>query len=468
MSWPAAAAALIALAVIAYLGLALRYRRLSHDRLAERLERLKPGRADPDQVNDLLRQIYGLIHAGITRNNPAAAYRAIDLLKTAFGTAVIRADEPPRLTAVVIQALRARDVDTATAALDAFRQMLRRLPPEGVAAAIEQLGFIAAVTLRDKQSFLAAKAADIILSSLERPDFTSDPANTAAAVRTLRLIGVLALRRHETDLFREMTTRLAAVVAARPDSPGLSGEIVALTAQWLHRIVKNDDQVMFGLLADMASALPMDDPLIAEDIQALIKEWQELAGTSCLNPHSSLAEGIISFTLELALARGAHGGWQQAVTGAGQVARLAIIRHGVKAAVPRLLPLLSAGRELLALELKFGDPENEGSFRQQALYFLVRECVALAEFAARQDLVSTAGDTIADVCRYWTEYSIHSSPKAVKRFCQLLLAYWMKTSRQAKKVSISEELARPVLLSESDKQRLGFMYELFSGTGGQV
>ncbi len=287
-------------------------------------------------------------------------------------------------------------------------------------------------------------------------------------MRILRLVGVLALRRHETDLFRELTTRLAAIVAARPDSPGLSGEIVALTAQWLHRIVKHDDLAMFALLQNIALALPAQDALLAADIRLLIKEWQELAGTACLNPHSTLAEGIVSFTLELALARGSKSGWQQAVTGAGQVARLVITRHGIKAALPRILPLLSAGRELLSLELKVGSIENADSFRQQALYLVVRECLSLSEYAARQDLVTTAGDIIADICRYWTEYSIHASPKAIKRFCQLLLAYWMKTSRQAKKVTISDELARPVLLSESDKQRLGFMYELFSGTGGQV
>ena len=237
----------------------------------------------------------------------------------------------------------------------------------------------------------------------------------------------------------------------------MCGEIVTLTIEWLHRIVKNDDLAMFALLVNVASALPAQNTFIADDIKVLIKEWQDLAGTSCLNPNSILAEGILSFTLELALARGDRKGWQQAVTGAGQVARLAITRHGIKAALPRMLPLLSVGRELLALELKFGNTDNADSFRQQALYCVVRECVAIGEFAARQDLISLAGDIIADICRFWTEYSIHTSPKAIKRFCQLLLAYWIRISRQGKKAIISDVLAQPMLLSEADKQRLGFM-----------
>jgi len=455
--WTAVAVLFIGLAVITCFGISFRNRRRRYDRLADRIKRVKPGRADPVQVNNLLHQIYELIHENIAAKNPAAAYQAIDLLKTAFGAAGIRADEPPRLTAVVIQALRTPDLDTAAVALDVFRLMLRRLPQNGMAAAIEQLGFIAAVTLRDKQNFLAAKAADIIFGVLERPDSTSDPAITAAALRTLRLIGVLALRRRDNDLFRELTNRLAAVVATRLESPGLCGEIVTLTIEWLHRIVKNDDLAMFALLVNVASALPAQNTFIADDIKMLIKEWQDLAGTSCLNPNSILAEGILSFTLELALARGDQKGWQQAVTGAGQVARLAITRHGIKAALPRMLPLLSVGRELLALELKFGNPENADSFRQQALYCVVRECVAIGEFAARQDLISLAGDIIADICRFWTEYSIHTSPKAIKRFCQLLLAYWIRISRQGKKAIISDVLAQPMLLSEADKQRLGFM-----------
>lgn len=455
--WAAIAVLLIGLIAIAYFGRSLRNKRRRYERLAEKLGTIKPGYVDRNEANELLRQIYDLVHAGISANQPVAAYKALDLLKTAFGTGVIRASEPSYLTAVFIQALRARDLDTATAALDAFRQMLKRLPMSGMAQALEQLGFIAAVTLRDRQSFLAAKSADIIFAVLERPELSADPSVIVSALRTLRLVGTLALRRHDNDLFRELTNRLAAVVAAKAAVPGTAAEIVSLMAQWLHRIVRNDDMAMFTLLLNVASALPARDSSLDGDIQSLIREWQELAGTSCLNPNSILAEGIVSFTLQLALERGAQKGWEQAVTGAGQIARLAITRHGLKAALPRILPLLSVGRELLALELKIGNCENADSFRQQALYFVVRECVALCEFTARQDLVTTTGDIIADISRYWTEYSVHASPKGIKRFCQLLFAYWTRINRQAKKVAINEELAQPVLLSESDKQRLGFM-----------
>ncbi|MDR3560264.1 MAG: hypothetical protein P4N59_02315 [Negativicutes bacterium] len=456
--WMAAALLLLAgLVAILYVRLSSRTLQRRHDRLSDRLSRMQRGRVNPAQAVELLGQIYDLIHAGIVEHNPPVAYQAIDLLKTAFGAAIIRPDEPPYLTAVIIQALRAKELDAATAALDAYRQMMRHLSPVGMAVAMEQLGFVAAVAQRDKQSFLAAKAADIVFGVLERPEGINDPAIIAAALRTLRLIGVLALRRRDNDLLRELANRMAGVLSASPEQVGMSGEFIALAAQWLHRIVKLDDPVMFAVLTEMILVLTEKNRMAASDLLLLIKEWQNLAGTSCLNPHSVLAEGILEFTLKLALESERLKVWEQTVIGAGQVARLSILRHGVKAALPRILPLFSMGRELLALELKFGSAENADSFRQQALHHVVRECVGMAEFAARQDLISTAGDVIADICRYWTEHSIYASPKAIKRFCQLLLAYWTRTSRQAKKIAINSELAEPVLLSELDKQRLGFM-----------
>lgn len=111
----------------------------------------------------------------------------------------------------------------------------------------------------------------------------------------------------------------------------------------------------------------------------------------------------------------------------------------------------------MALELKFGRAENADSFRQQALACVVRESLALAAFTARQNMVDTAGDVVSDLYQQWTKVVPPAGVKSVKRFCQLLLVYWLQTSRQAKKYKVDDVLARPQLLSEADKQRLGFL-----------
>jgi hypothetical protein len=136
---------------------------------------------------------------------------------------------------------------------------------------------------------------------------------------------------------------------------------------------------------------------------------------------------------------------------------MAIERHGLAGGFALILPLLEIGRELLALELKFGSADNAGSFRQQALFLLVRENLALAEYIARRDMVTTAGDILAELHRLWLGAG-RANPKAAKRFCQLLAAFWLRTrGSHAKRAVISDDLAIPTLLTETDKQRLGFL-----------
>jgi hypothetical protein len=215
---------------------------------------------------------------------------------------------------------------------------------------------------------------------------------------------------------------------------------------------------MFGVLAEFITRLAENGALDNKAVRLLVKEWQDLAGTATLNPTSELGMQINHFTLKLMLNQRDEKAWEQAVAGAGQVARLAILRSGVKDGFSALVPLFDIGRELLAMELKFGSAENAESFRQRALYAIVKECLALADFAARQDFVTTVGDVITEFYRQWLARPGNPGKKAVKRFCQLLVAYWIRTrARQARNAGISNELAAPALLSDTDKQRLGFL-----------
>lgn len=453
--WAAAVLFLAVIAAIIYFWSRSHNSKWRYDQLEKRVNGLSRVK-NPDRVSAMLEQNYQLVLAYIAAGDPATAYKAIDLLKTLFGKGAVRKEEALHLTALVIRAMRAKQFDLATAVLDSFRLMLRQLPTDGQPAAVEKLAFISAVALREKQNFLAAKAADILFSMLERADGVNDQAVVAAASRALKLIGVLSLRRRDGGLFRELTTQLAASVLARPESACLRGESINLASVWLYRIIKNDDQAMFVILSGFISRLAEQGVLDKANIRELVKEWQNLAGTASLNHNSLLGSAILEYTLKLTQAYGVLKEWELAVTGVGQVARLALLRHGVKVAFPQIRPILTAGRELLAMELKFGSVETPDSFRQRALYSIVRECLSLAEFAAKQDMVSTAGDAIADFYHCWL-MDTETSRKAIKRFCQLLLVYWPQVSKVAKKVAVNSEIAEPVMLREADIQKLSFL-----------
>lgn len=423
--------------------------------LAGKVARLRRGRLNPETL-DLLRQLFALAHAAVSAKDEQGAYQAVDLIKTVYGQGVARPDEAVQLAALVTRAARAKQPDTAAAALDAFRLLLRRLPAEAVPAAAEQLTTIAAVALREKYNFLAAKAAEIIFALLEKTGWEDDRATAVAALKVLRTTGILVLRRRDGDLFREIVTRLDAVLPA-----GLAGEpaaeLAALTCAWLHRIVQNDDGNMFAILAEFTARRGESGLWPPADRAALVKEWHNLAGTASLRPRSTLAPAIGECALRLSLAAADLKQWEASVAGAGQTARMAIQRHGLAEGFALVLPLLEIGREQLALELKFGTPEHAADFRPQALYLIVRESLAVAEFAARQDMVTTVGDILAEFLRCWAGAD-RANPRAAKRFCQLLAAYWLRArGRQARRAVISDELAAPVLLSDADKQRLGFL-----------
>jgi hypothetical protein len=423
-------------------------------RLAAKVARLKRGRINPETL-DLLRRLHGLAHTAIDAGDGQAAYQILDLIKTVYGQGIFRPDEAVSLATLTARAARAKQPDTAAAALDAFRLLLRRLPDDTVPAAAEQLTSIIAAVLREKYNFLAAKAAEIIFDLLEKTGWENGHV-TAAALKILRTAGVLVLRRRDADLFREIVVRLDAVLTDKLSGPP-AAELAALTGAWLHRIVQNNDNATFATLADFTARRGDSGLWPPAHLAALVKEWHNLAGSASLRPRSTLAPAIGERALRLALAGGRIKEWEAAVAGAGQTARLALQRHGLQEGFALVLPLLEIGRELLARELKFGIPDNAGEFRPQALYLIVRETLAVAEFVARQDMVTTVGDILTEFLRCWTAAD-RANPRAAKRFCQLLAAYWLRArGRQAKRAALSPELVLPVLLTETDKQRLGFL-----------
>ncbi len=455
--WIYAAAAV---AVVLLLLAAFRYKRSRgfagrHRRLAARVARLKRSRLNPE-TSDLLRQLFGLVHAAVSGKDEQSAYQAIELIKTVYGQGITRQGEAVQLGALAARAIRAKQPDTAAAVLDAFRLLLRRLPDEAVPAAAEQLTTIAAVALRERYNFLAAKAAEIIFALLEKTGWENDRPTAVAALKVLRTTGILVLRRRDGDLFREIVTRLDAVLPARLAGQP-AAELAALVCAWLHRIVQNNDGTMFAILAAFAARRGESGLWPPADRAALVKEWHNLAGTASLRPRSALAPAIGECALRISLAAADRKHWEASLAGAGQTARMAIQRHGLAEGFALVLPLLEIGRELLALELKFATPEHAADFRPQALYLIVRESLAVAEFAARQDMVTTVGDILTEFLRCWSGAD-RANPRAAKRFCQLLAAYWLRArGRQARRAVISAELAAPVLLTDADKQKLGFL-----------
>lgn len=412
-------------------------------------------RRDGHGAQPLLKKIYVIINKGMADNHSAAVYQTLELLKLAFGYGLVGFGESTRLMAIGIRALSSKKFDIVGLVIDAFRPLVRQLPPEGVIIAVNQLTLLGVIALKKKQNFLTAKAVDCILFIMEQNNGKDERKVVVAAIKGLKILGLRSLRRRDLDLFREINKRLSSWFIARPAADGINAEIANILMAWLHRSVWLNEMVLFSVIRDAISNLVKAQAFDEKGIEIIIEGLGDVAASASLNPNSPIASLILTFMFELGNERKSKELYLRIIAIAGRVAKLAIHRHGLVPSFAILHPLLEYGRKLLWEELNFIEWADEN--RQQLLFRVVRENLILLTYAARQNLLGSTGESIVDIFKCWIGYSeVIIQPKSVKKYCQLLLLFWLKNKRQAKKyMPCDAEFTEPILFSNREKQRLG-------------
>lgn len=453
------------LAVIALLVYSMRRQTPRLDRkvmeLSRRLSRIvRRGNRNKETAEKFLKDIYIVITKAVNLKDQAVVYKAVDVLKLALGEKIMRADEAFWLMRITVAALRAKEIDSAAVILEAFRPLIYQMPAENIKAAVEQLALIGVVALRERQPFIAAKVADDLFGILERLDAKSSEVTLLAVLKSLRIVGGLVLRRKETALFREINVRLINWIIAG-HSEAVVNEVVLLYAAWLYRIVKTDNLSMYNILLEFIWRMFDADCLKKHNVTLFLTEWGSIAGTAALNPYSPLPGFIIQEMLLLAAKYQKNDILQTAVRKVGYVVRLSITQHGIKTAFGLLYYLLDMGRKTFVAELKFG--EHSDGYRKEALLQILQEIIALLTYAAKQDMIYTTGDMIAEIYKYWVDFlknndNVFVNEKSVRKFCQLLLMFWLRTKRHPEKNMPAEAaFTQPMLISEKERRQLGFV-----------
>lgn len=455
MLWVAAIVSIVAFMVA--LGLYY-YRKLDWQikRLTIRLNKIiHSHRRDRQVVRQLLKKIYTVINKSMAVNDSIATYQALDVLKLAFGYGLVRPDESARLMAIGVAALNSNKPDIVSFILDAFRPLVRQLPPPAVVGAIDQLTLISVVALKQRQNFLAAKVVECIFFIMEQTNVTGDRTVVAAGIKALQVIGVFGLRRRDTALFREINMRLSLWLVANPKTDDITEEIANMLTAWLHRIVGLGDVSLFTIVADFTFGMMEAEVLCDDGTSIIIEEWGNIAASACLNVQSPMASLIVDFMFKVANKQSSHKQWIKVIGITGRVAKLAVSRHGLLPAFMIMHPMLEFGRKLLWAELKFVECVDE--LRQQLLFRVVRECITILAYAAKQDLFGSTGQSIVDLFQYWVgQPNIMANPKSIKKYCQLLLLFWLKNKRATKRNMLYfTEFIDPTLFTNMEKQRLG-------------
>ena len=403
----------------------------------------------------LLKRLYSLLNAGIVARNAANVYRVVDLLKFAYGSGVQNNNEYQRLGSIVIASMRNKQPDIAGIVMGAFKPLLRTADAKSLPGALDQLTMIAVISARSKYSFILAKVLEDVFDASMRLDFASDRATIFTFMRAIKTIGLMGLRRHDYDLFRELTSRLIAWSASFRRQ-GLEQDFDGLLTVWLHHLAKSNDIDAFDNFSELVFALQENKDIKPPTIVLLMNEALNAAGTASLNQNNKMPQVILRFLLEIAERERDSKLWKKSVKVAGQVASLALSRRKTADAICIALPLLDKGRNILSAELKFGEYGDDS--RRQNLFTVIKECIIMAELKSRQDMTSSAGEVVAEIYETWRSLpETIGIQKSIKQFCQLLLLFWQNTrQRQARRGMPDQSgLTQPMLVSEKDRKRLG-------------
>lgn len=378
----------------------------------------------------ILRKIYKLLHTSLNTGNADNAYRAFDLLKLGLGYGLGGIGEPVRLTSTIYLAIKLNQEGAAGHGIDAFRPLLKNMAADEVPGAIEQLGLIAVISLKQRQNFLAARAVEVISMVMM---LTQDEAAQRAVMRAYRLIGLIALRRNDDGLIREIQAKIASCLAAQPQNLVLHEYASRVMLVWLHRVVKTGDVNSFEELALYIAQLAEKKVLSEPAIANIIKDCSHLSGMDSLNPYSPIAGAVSLLSLELAVQVRLLDSWRLSLDGAGQAARLAIAQRTLADSFAVIYPIFEIGRRLLSMELNNGFLPD--TFRQQALFLLIRECLQLLEFITRQNFTTTVADCIEQIYQDWIIRQTNAGQqKSIQRFCQLIFLYNTRMKRRQKHI----------------------------------
>jgi hypothetical protein len=428
-------------------------------------------RRKPQKAAALLSRVFVLLQKGIAVNDTDLCYRAVDILKTAYSEGVMRTDETAHIVSLAAVSMRERRTDITGQLVDAIRPIVKQQTTETLPATLDQLRILAVIALREKQNFIADKAAGFVYSILEKEEWSVDPNITAKTLAVIRSMGTFVIRRRDTAMLREMTSKL--IRWYQQTRPECQSDIMELTSAWLHRILYNNDLVALEVIEQFLKKISETKKLEGQSLFLLIEELKNLAGTSSLNPNSPMTPSLITMIIELGAVAETLPDCKKAVRAAGEVVRLSIYSFGMDTAFPVLVPLFNYGRKLLVMELKIGGITSEGSFRQQALFLLVKECISIMEFSARQGLTGSTGDAILALVTKWEDTAdLSHSVKSFKKYCRLLLVYRNMNRRQRRSIFEQQIIGLPAF-SEKEQERLGFIvggawHELLPGISREI
>lgn len=406
-----------------------------------------------------LRRAFFLLQCFLQHEDLPRAMVVIDQLKLAYADGFARSNESMRLTALLISFLKEKRVNMAAFLFDAFTPMMRGQSVERLVALFEELTFISLVAVKNRHFFLCAKVTAFILDFFEKSSLcfteTGNQHLMITGVAALKRIGSLTIRR-DPALFHEILTRTVTLLEKHP---GLMehDEIHALFSEWIYKAARNEQPNEMICVLNELERLRCYHKNFAVMLRQIIKETENVAGNFSYYLQSPICALLVQKLLALAYLSHSSECMRRAIQCASKVGYLAVYQHGFRESFSLLLPLFDSGRRMFNDERKFGYSESNNGFRQKSLLVILKESLAIAEYAVRQDMTFTVSDFILWMLETWQKQaSIEHSKKSIKRFSQLFYLYWCQVRRRQAKQSadLLSDVMSPVLVTNEQVQEL--------------
>lgn len=400
------------------------------------------------KIARMMRNIYALVDLAIRNANEVVAYKALDLLKLAFGEKMIRPDEAGKIMSLCVVSLKEKQYSITNYILDAYKPLIKNAESFSLGEIVKELNMVVHVAKRLHQEYLLSKVANYIFEGVRSISGESET-DAAIAIDAMRAVGLNAAKMKDAALFREVNGCLLNFEFC--EGSKVNRRMSLLLSVWMHQIMKQDDKCLLAIFAETCRRF-LDRPYFsAEIVSELIRDSDNLVCAIAANTRLKCTVNFIEFLLDLS-----SKSVEDRRTAANiivRIARLTAELHGIRQGFQTAAPLLEKGRSLLGEELKFTKSDN--AFRRKNLSIIIGELILLSDLIARKDGEMSNMEVMMRINDCWLEYYQKEINRlSVNQFCQLVMRQMVKgrtvrkNSRRALPIFINRSLITDVQMKK--------------------
>jgi hypothetical protein len=159
-------------------------------------------------------------------------------------------------------------------------------------------------------------------------------------LRAVKQVGILAVRRRDEGLFREMMTRIMKVFVMRA---GNMARLTAVLTAWLERILHQDGDDCYEAWRSCLTESLAKGQWTSIDLLALLESCRSMAGLAAMNPYSSVMRRFLDDMLRYGELQEDRDVQITAVQIVGMAMRIAVHDYPSALSMPYITPLSRFG-----------------------------------------------------------------------------------------------------------------------------